>query len=218
MEICVKMKKKLQLLQILLQLVKFCQLHCEQSSDSFHCIHPLFLQSSNTSRVEFWSKNDVRLAVNSGEKNFVRGKAPASSIVECGELLRFLAVKNFFHRIHRISYKKETFLHGFEPLTSCLAITSASTAPSVKNDNDISCELKISVEISAVNIRKICNFSAEIFLPHSAGSGEKISFTAYVVKEIFHRLNFFFTAFIALNANLTLLLKFNANRTSFSNF
>ena len=69
-------------------------------------------------RVKVWSKYNVRLAVNSGEKNFFHHKAPASLSVECGELLRFLVVKKTFHRIHRISSKKETAVQWFAPLTS----------------------------------------------------------------------------------------------------
>ena len=105
-------------------------------------------------RVEVWSKNDVRLAVDSGEKKF-HHKAPESFKVECGEFLRFLAVKNFFHRIHRISYKKETAVHVFEPLPYCRATTSYSTAPFVTHATYISCEFKISVEINAANVSKI---------------------------------------------------------------
>ena len=61
-------------------------------------------------RVEVWSENNVRLAVNSGAKIFHR-KAPTSFSVECGNLfqdLRLLAVKIFFHRIQRICDIKET--------------------------------------------------------------------------------------------------------------
>ena len=42
--------------------------------------------TNKVTRVEVWSKNNVRLAVNSGENNFHR-KAPASFGVECGDLL-----------------------------------------------------------------------------------------------------------------------------------
>ena len=79
----------------------------------------------SATRVEVLSKNNVRLAVNSGEKNFFHRKAPSSFSFECGESaeflkdLRFLAVKKFFHRIHQISYKRETVVQGFEPLTGC---------------------------------------------------------------------------------------------------
>ena len=41
-------------------------------------------------RVEVLSKNNVRLAVNSGEKDFFHRKAPASFSVECGESGQFL--------------------------------------------------------------------------------------------------------------------------------
>ena len=68
-----------------------------------------------------------------------------------------------FHRIHRISYKKETSVHGFEPLTSCMSTTSYSTAPSVTYVTDISGEFKISVAISAVNICKIFFLAPKIF-------------------------------------------------------
>ena len=59
-------------------------------------------------RFEIWSKNNVILAVNSGEKvpakhSFHR-KAPASLSVECGDFLRFIAVKKIFNRIRRISF------------------------------------------------------------------------------------------------------------------
>ena len=128
----------------------------------------------NPTRVEFGQKNNVRLAVNSGEKNLFLRKAPASSSVECGEFLRFLAVKIFFHLIHRISYKKETAVQGFEPLTSCISTTSFSTAPSVTHFYDIFCEYKISV----VNNCKICGFSGEIFFHCVLLVPLKIFFTA----------------------------------------
>ena len=119
----------------------------------------------------FGPKNNVRLALNSDEKNFFHCKAPASFSVECGQFLRFLAMKNFFHRIHRNSYKKEISLHGFKSLIYCISTTSQSTAASVTSFNNISCEFKISGEI---NVCKLWDFSAEkLFSPHSAGSGEK---------------------------------------------
>ena len=71
--------------------------------------------------------------------------------------------EKFFHCIHRISYKKETAVHGFEPLASCMSSTFYSTAPYVTHFNDIPCQLKISVEL-VVNICKICDFSGEHFL------------------------------------------------------
>ena len=67
-------------------------------------------------RVEVWPKNNVRLAVNSGEKKiFFHRKAPASFSVECSKFLWFSAVKIFFHRIQRNSYKKETAVQWCEP-------------------------------------------------------------------------------------------------------
>ena len=42
------------------------------------------------SRVEVLTKNNVRLAVNSGEKNFFHRKAPATFSVECAESGEFL--------------------------------------------------------------------------------------------------------------------------------
>ena len=105
---------------------------------------------------------------------FFHRKAPASVSVECAKFLRFLAVK----KIHRISYKKEIAVHVFEPLTSCVSITSYSTAPSVTFCSAISCEYKTRAEINAVNICKICDFSGEKnFSPHSDGSGENFLFT-----------------------------------------
>ena len=71
---------------------------------------------------------------------------------------------------------------------------SYSGAPSVTYFNDISCEIKISVEISAVNICKICGFSGEkIFSPHSAGSGENFLSPLKRRRKIFHRLKVFFS-------------------------
>ena len=72
--------------------------------------------TDNTTRVEVCPKNNVRLAVNSSEKKLFHRKAPASFSVDCGEFLRFLAVKIFFHGIHRNSYKKP--VQRFEPLPS----------------------------------------------------------------------------------------------------
>ena len=102
-------------------------------------------------RVEVLSKNNVRLAVNSGEKNFFTAKRPhllALNAVKAVNFVRFslnLAVKFFFHRI---SYKKETAVQRFEPLTYPMSPTSYSTAPSVAYFNNISCEFKTSVEFS----------------------------------------------------------------------
>ena len=119
-------------------------------------------QTSDASRVEVWSINNVRLAVNSGEKNYFHRKAPASFSVECGEFLRFLAMKNFFSP-HSPDFLQKMSVYGFEPPTSCMPTTFLSTAPSVTYLNDNYCEFKISVEINAVNICKICYFSGEKF-------------------------------------------------------
>ena len=40
-------------------------------------------------RVEFWSKNNVKLAVNGGENNFFHRIAPSSFSVECSKFLRW---------------------------------------------------------------------------------------------------------------------------------
>ena len=109
----------------------------------------------------------------SGEKKLFHRKAPACFSVECGESaeflydLRFLAVKKFFHCIHRISYKKETPVHGFEPLSSCISTSACSNSQSVTYLIDISCEFMISVEFSG----KISDFSETFFSPHSPVSG-----------------------------------------------
>ena len=110
------------------------------------------------------------------KKTFYR-KALASFSVECDEFLRFLA-EPFFQRFHWVSYKKETAVYGFEPLQSACQQLPIPL-------RHLSLTLMIfplnlrGVEISGVNICKICNFSGEkFFSPHSAGSGEKFSFTA----------------------------------------
>ena len=96
-------------------------------------------------RVEVLSKNNVRLAVISGEKIFFHRKPPASFSVECGKSgeflqdLRLLAVKTFFTAFRGVLTKKERPVHGFEPLTSCMSQTSYSTAPFVTYFNDTSC-------------------------------------------------------------------------------
>ena len=78
--------------------------------------------------------------------------------------------------------------------------TSYSTAPSVTYFNVISCELRISVEISGVIICKICIFRDEnCFSLHSAGSAEflfihRILLVAVknflsTLKTFFHRIH-----------------------------
>ena len=57
-------------------------------------------------RVEIWSKNNVRLAVNSGEKKLFSPKAPTSFGVECGEF-----GKVFFTAFTEFLTKK-TGVHG----------------------------------------------------------------------------------------------------------
>ena len=100
-------------------------------------------------RVEVWSTNNARLAVNSGEKIFSTAKHPHFLALNAMKAVRFEVFSGeiFFHRINRISYKKETGLHGFEPLNSCLSTNSFSTAPSVTYFSEISIEFKISCEI-----------------------------------------------------------------------
>ena len=99
---------------------------------------------------------------------------------------------NFFHRIHWISYKKETAVHVFEPLISCMSTASYSTAPSVTYFIDISCEFKSdSINVmknKCVKILQDLRFLAVIFLfsplkrwkksPLATGSGENKNFTA----------------------------------------
>ena len=72
--------------------------------------------TDNTTRVEVCPKNNVRLAVNSGEKKLFHRKAPASFSVDCGEFLRFLAVKIFFTAFTGILTTKT--VQRFEPLPS----------------------------------------------------------------------------------------------------
>ena len=125
----------------------------------------------------------------------------------------------FFHGIHWISYKKkETFIHGSEPLTFCMSTTSGFTAPFATYFNDVSCEFEMSVEISAVKICKASNFSGEFFFTAFCWYRWKNFFHCLSVEKKFHRLKNFFTPFIALSAILTLLLKFTVNLTSFSSF
>ena len=125
------------------------------------------------------------------KKNFFTAKRPhvlALNVVKAlnfCQICGFFAVKNIFHRIHRISYKKETPVHGFEPLTSCMSTSAYSTSQSVTYLIDISCAFMISVEISG----KISDFSEKYFSPHLPGSG-----------NFFHRILLvavknFFTAF-----------------------
>ena len=119
--------------------------------------------SAIPTRVEVLAKNNVRLAVNSGEKKF------------------FFTAK----RPHLLA------LNALKAVNFC------------KNSVEFCGEYKISVEISAVNICKICDFSGEkFFSPHSAGRGEQIFFhhiLLVAVKIFFHRIlllavkNFFFS-------------------------
>ena len=118
--------------------------------------------------------------------------------------------------------KKEATGHGFEPLTSWKSKISFSTAPSVTYCNYISCEFNISVEISAVNICKICDFSGKIFFsPHSAGTAETYFFQRILLvavknflsslkrwRRIFHRLKFFFSVH---SSHWTQILQFYTN-------
>ena len=110
----------------------------------------------NAPRVVYQTLTNLK----SGEKKtFFNCKAPASFSAECGE---------FFSPLSPIFFQKETPVHGFEPLTSCISTTSYSTAPSFTYINVFYCEFNISVEIS----------SEKSFSRHSAGSAEKLSLTA----------------------------------------
>ena len=83
----------------------------------------------------------------------------------------------FSRRIHRISYKKVTGVHGFKWLSSCMSPTSYSTAPSIPSII-FPVNLREALKFERNNC-KVCNFSGEkLFSPHSAGIGEKFSFTA----------------------------------------
>ena len=120
-------------------------------------------------------------------------------------------MKNFFLPCSPDFLEKETSFHGFEPLASCMSTTSYLTAPSVIYLNDISCEFKISVEISAIDIFKICNFKGDFFLlvalknyisPHSAGCAEiffyrilLIALKNFISPQSAGSAEFFFTAF-----------------------
>ena len=130
----------------------------------------------------------------SGEENFFfAAKRPhlfaLNAVNCCGFMRRIFAV--FFRRIHRISNKKETMVHGLASLTSCMSTTSDSSAPSVTYFSDISCEYKISDEISTMKFEdmqfqrgknlfhRILLLAVTISFPqNSAGSAEKFSFTA----------------------------------------
>ena len=54
------------------------------------------------------AKNKVGIAVICGEKTFFHRKAPASYSIECGEFLRFLAVKIFFSPHSPVFLQKRT--------------------------------------------------------------------------------------------------------------
>ena len=106
----------------------------------------------SATRVEVLSKNNVRLAVNSGEKNFFHRKAPSSFSFECGESgeflkdSRFLAVKFFLPHSPDFLHKRNCrtgvrTTHWMSPTTY---------SPSVTCVNGISCEFKIRVEISDI--------------------------------------------------------------------
>ena len=98
--------------------------------DTFLCLTLIVI-----TRVEVYLKNNVRLAVKSGEEIiFVR--------------FAIFSVERFFHRIHRSSCKKGTAVSGFEPLTSWMSPISDSTAPCLTYFNNISCQFKTSGEIS----------------------------------------------------------------------
>ena len=184
--------------------IKYCTaLSINKIATDIQCfiLRKIWLTQVST-RVKVWSKYNARLAIISVEKNFFHRKAPASLRVECGEFLRFIAVKFVFHLIPYIKNRRTRVWAS----TSRMSTTSYSTAPSVTYCSDVSCELDISVETYAVNNCKICNFSDEkfvffsqhsagsvekflsshsaetaemfLFLSHSTGSGEKFTFTA----------------------------------------
>ena len=110
----------------------------------------------------FCQKNNVRLAVNSAEtKTFFTAKRPHLLALNALKAVNFC--KNcveFCGENHRISYKTETAVHGFVPLTSCMSPISYSTSPSFTYFTNVSCEFKISVEFSG-DICKICDLSGE---------------------------------------------------------
>ena len=77
------------------------------------------LKHNLISPVEVWSKNNVRLAVNCAEtKHFFTAKRSVILALNAVNFVRFAVFigEFFFTALHRISYKKETDVHGFEPL------------------------------------------------------------------------------------------------------
>ena len=102
----------------------------------------------------------------------------------------------------------ETAVNGYEPLVPCMSTTSYSTAPSVTYFTDISCEFMISgFAILAVNFLNHILVALKNFFHHLSG-GKNFSMLKI----------FFFTAFIALSANLTLFIDFHRKFYIFQQF
>ena len=99
---------------------------------------------------------------------FFHWKVPASFSIECGDFLRFLAVKFFSPHSPHFYYKKETTVHGFKVLTSCMSTASYSTAPFCTYFNAISCESKkkIPQKFTAFNSTRCGRFPVKkVFSP-----------------------------------------------------
>ena len=76
--------------------------------------------------------------------------------------MRWIAVNNLISPRSQCSYKKDSSLHVFEPLTSCLHWTAYSTPPTVNFCFDISCEfqsnwLNVEKQMRSIFARKALN-------------------------------------------------------------
>ena len=131
-----------------------------------------------STRVEVWRWIFVRNAVKCGEKNNFHRVFLTSFCGECGESRWII----FFSPRSQYSYKKQSSLHGFEPLTSCMPSNAYSTAPTVTFLYVISCEFKSDWVNFGNHMRWIFVRNAvkcgELFF-FTASSGEKKKFTAW---------------------------------------
>ena len=138
----------------------------------------------------------------------------------------FSCEKNF-HLIHRISYKKKEI--------SATLYTGSNLSPHACQQFFFHCAICHVMQCCFLLARsKFVRFAIlavkSFFSPHSSDSDENFFHRILLVALIFfHRilqvamkifaaLKFVFTAFIVLNAKLTLLIKFTANVTSISKF
>ena len=98
-------------------------------------------------KVDVWSKNNVRLPVKRcAKKSFFTAKRLHLLALNA---VNFCKICGFQLCIHRISYKKENAVNGYDPLTSYMSKLFYSTVPSVTYFNNISCEFNKSLEFNA---------------------------------------------------------------------